>query len=474
MSGTSGIAGPGAEQRITIAARQFDLAPDAPQKIAAGLELSELQTAAGRYGPALEILDRIQSLAADDGTHALILRNIGRVYMRQSKFDEAALCLGEAIVKLSERSGSIEQFHIYRDLAWIYYRQGFLAQARNYSEGAQLILRNIEGGGAGCDVAWELLWHVLALIEAAAGNHELAVSYLEQERASLERSGDTGKLGALYSKLSSVRQARGELVPALALQQKALELSQHSGDLLHTAVSHKNLSEIYFCMGDLEQSRAHNDRFLELNPAINNTIGIAFGLAMAARIRCEQDDFESAEALYKNALTVARAIRSKGKEASVLLELTGLFCDRRRLQPAEDFFRQSCQICAEINQFGGQHQLVVKSQILALRSESAPTPDQRIVWLEEAARMLETALSKPIAIDDEEIISAPELEIRALALWAGINRTLKNAAQAGELLRRAGIILDRLAAQFDPSVRVQFLARRPFRELAAMERSIGK
>jgi tetratricopeptide (TPR) repeat protein len=468
MNGTSGSASPGADLRIADAARRFDLASGAQQRITAGLELSELLTIASRHKPALEVLESIQALAADDATQSMILRNFGRVYMHQSRFDEAAQCLGEAIVKLSERAGSLEQFHIYRDLAWIYYRQGFLEQARSYGEGAQLILQaHLAESGPGIDASWELLHHVMALIEAAAGNHQLAITHLEREREVIERCGDTPKLGALYNKLATVHKAQGDFVNALSLQDRALELSLGSGDLLRAAVSYKNLADLHFCLGDLDRSRVYTDKFLELSPAINNAIGGAFGYAARARTLLESGDLPGAEGCYQQALAIARAVNGKGREASILNELAELYCLWRKIQPADDHFRQACQVYTEINVNGSQRLMTVKAMILTARAEAAGSLDQRVSQLQEATRILETVLSKPIIIDDEEIVSAPELELRGHWLLARVQRLLGHRDRSGEALARALALRERLAAQFDGERLTRFLARRQFRELDA-------
>jgi len=463
------------EQRSAIAgaASAYQAAADPRVRIDAGLALGELLGNAGRYDQALALLEQLQALALDDESQARVLRRTAWLYMRQSRFDQATLCLGEAIVRLSERNSTLETFHVYRDLAWIYYRQGFLDQARNYGEGAHLILKNRSAAGPAEDEAWELLYHVLALIEAAAGSHDDAVAWLERERALIERSGDRAKLGALFNKLASVHQARGDLVAALPLQHRALEAAIANGDRLRTAVSYKNLAEIHFCMGDLDESRRYCERFLELNRTIDNSLGDAFGHAGQARVLLAMGDVDGAEQGYKRALAVARAIRFKGREASILAEMAELYCRCGRLQAADDCYRQSCQTAVEINVIGNQRQLVLKARLLCARAAAAPEGGQRDSLLRDAVRVLTTALARPVVIDDEEIISAPELELQAHALLAQAQRLLSRRDRALEPLQRAGALRDRLAAQFDGPARQRFLGRAPFSELAALEQAIA-
>ena len=466
---------PSPEQQRLIdgASRAYQAAADPSSRISAGLLLCELLGNAGLYDQALPLLEGLQQLALDDESQARVLRRTGWLYMRQSRFDQAATCLGEAIIKLSQCGGSLEIFHVYRDLAWIYYRQGFLDQARNYGDGAHLILSNHAGSGPAVDEAWELLDHVLALIEAAAGDHGAAIAWLERERAIIERCGDTAKLAALYNKLASVHQARGDLVTALELQQRAQQAAVQHGDLLRTAVCYKNLAEIHYCMGDLERSRQFNDRFMELNQSLGNSLGDAFGHAGRARLQAELGDHTAAEQSYKQALAVARAIKFKGREAAILAELAELYCRGNKLQAADDCFRQSCETAVEINITGSQRQMVLKAQLLCARAEAALAVERRTALLQDAARALGTALARPIAIDDEEIMSAPELEMAAHALLARVQQLQGRRDKAIESLDRARAARDRLSAQFEGAVRQLFLGRRPFRELAALEKTIA-
>lgn len=178
-------------------------------KFERGLQLADQLIIRSEYPQALEIIEDIQKLAPDETRAALVSQKLGRIFLRLSRYDQAYHHLGQALVSLGANPDSLELIMVYHDLAWMFYRQGQLAKARSYLEGAKLVLDLRSDREFGIEEARAELLHVSALIEAASANQDLALTLLEDERQIRQRLGDRARLAAVYNKISGVHQAKG-------------------------------------------------------------------------------------------------------------------------------------------------------------------------------------------------------------------------------------------------------------------------
>jgi tetratricopeptide (TPR) repeat protein len=451
---------------VQKARQDFEGSPD-PARFAPGIVLSGLLAEKGHYAEALAVLSRLQPLAGKDYEKAQILQRQGWIHLRQSQYDKAYYFLGEAMVKLGTHPDSLELFHVYHDLCWMSYRQGYLEKARNYCEGAQLVIRSMpQKSGRKTEEAKADLCHLMALLEAASGEFDASLAHLEAERQIRLDHDNPVKLASMYSKMSSVLQAKGLLRQALALQLQTQELARRNGDQFRQAVSAKNLGEIHFGLGDLKASFDHYQRAFDLSQAVGNQLGIIFAHAGTGRILEARGDFTKADEHFQEGLKIARRIKSREQEYSLLIDLAELCVARDTLPEAARHLEAAQTLANELDEPVSPRHLITIAKHCWRSGRD-----------EDIARsrgLLEDLLSGPIVINDEEPVSIPELEIEASALLARILIKQDGRDGAVAVLQRASAVIDDFIRDLNEPDRSSVLSRPAIREIFSLNTGPGK
>ncbi len=436
----------------------FASVPDR-DKFGPGIALCGALADKGHYTEALAVLSRLQPLTQSDFERAQILQRRGWIHLRQSEYDKAYYFLGEAMVKLGNHPDSLELFHVYHDLAWMSYRQGYQEKARNYCEGAQLVVRSMPlKSGRRIEEARAELLHLMALIEAADGAFEAALAHLESERQLRLAHGDPVKLASLYNKMSSVLQAQGRMRPALGLQLQALDLACRCGDQFRQAVSAKNLGEIRFSLGDLEAALDQYRQAFGLSQAVGNQLGLIFSHAGTGRILQARGDFAGARDHFLQGLDITRRIKSREQEYSLLLDLAGLFLAMGDEGEAAAQLESAQTLANELDQPLSPRHAIVLARLYAVAGG-----DRR-----RARELMEELLSRPIVVNDEEPYSIPELEIQAGGLLARLLVDAGEHGRAAAVLQRAVATVDGFVRDLDERDRTAVLSHPCVREVFAL------
>jgi tetratricopeptide (TPR) repeat protein len=435
------------DPELPLLEREFQEVSD-HQKLPLGLKLARALLEHGAFERTLQVLEQIRRLAQTDDEVIAVLRSLGQTHLRLSQYQKAYLHLGEALNLLSCRPGSLELFQVYHDIAWMFYRQGYLDNARSYLEGARMTLECL---GDGLSRQQTELLHLTALIEAAAGNHDLAAANLQMEAGFHRRNGDERRLAAVYNKLASVTYTRGDIAGALEYQATAHSLAEKVGDSFRLALSHKNHGDIYFILGDLTTAMDHFRLSDRLCRSIGNGLGQVFALDAMGRIMAAGGENPEAKSYFDRALEMARQMELRDREASILVNLAEWHCLQGRPEAAQE----SLRLASNIEMMRGQassprHQVILaRSLLLASGLHGAV----------EAQRLLEHLLAKPLKLDDEQMTAVPELEAQARFLLADSwsRQGLKDRGEA-ETDRAASIIKD-LVKNIPPAYRENYLSK---------------
>lgn len=440
---------PNRDPEIAGLVRQLDEASNREERLRLSLELGRRLAFHGAYERTIEVLEPALPLAYEEGDRIRVLRQLGEANLRLSRYQRAYMHLGEALTLLSSRPGSLELFQVYYDIAWMFYRQGYLDNARSYLDGARMALEGLPEGGAGRQQA-ELL-HITGLIEAAAGNHDLAAANLQMEAGIHRKAGDDRWLAAVYNKLSSVTYARGNIAGALEYQAQTHSLSERIGDDFRLALSHKNYGDIYFIAGDLPVALGHYRRSEDICRSIGNGLGQVFALAAIGRILAAGGEDPGAKSHFDQALEKARELELRDREACILVDLAEWHCLQSRPEAAQE----SLRLAGNIEMMRGQASSPRHRVVLARSLLMSPGIHGAV----EAQRLLENLLAKPLKIDDEQMTAVPELEAMARfhLYQALIKQGLSDPAAAE--MGRAADLLKGMAARMPQELRPKFLAK---------------
>lgn len=443
-----------------------------------GLQLAERRLLKADFPGALSVIEEIQDLAPDEWRAALLSQKLGRINLRLSRYDQAYHHLGQALSRLGSNPDCLELFMVYHDLAWMFYRQGQLGKARSYLEGAGLVVDLRSDREPGIEAARADLLHVSALVEAASANHDLALNLLDEERQIRQRLGDRSRLAAVYNKISGVHQAKGDMVRALRFQEQTLEMARECGDRFREAVSLKNLGEIRHSLGDLDRSGECFRRSHELSQEIGNRLGLAFARAGLGRLHTSRGEYAQAEEHLLAALETSRQVKSRERESSVLADLAELYCEWDRQDLAARHLEAAEVLNDERDQFlSARHQIVAAKVLCRGGKAQAATPAAGLSTsaqaLSQARIILEGLVAHPIMIDDEESLSATELEIEANLLLSQVLARLGFRGRAQTAAAKAQSLTAAFSYNFSPEMKERYFAKPEVMKVFKWQRELG-
>lgn len=461
------------DPKAAVFLERYQRASGDGEKLDACLELAEHLTSSGRNDQARQALEIAAEHARTEAQQAALLRRQAELLFRESRFEEAAQSLEQAIVRLGGQPEPLELFRIYRLQSMVYFRQGYLERARSFADGAQALLTSVpEKGGeaqAETELAWAELYHLMALLDGATGDHDSAVRHYDREIDILEGLGREDRLGSVYNNISGLLKTRDSLARALEYQLRSYRLAEQSGDGLSLAISCNNLGEIYHSLGDLKLARDYYLRYLEINRRISNRMGDAFGQAGLARVAAASGNLAESEKLFRSAVEVAREVKSLGREASLLAELADLLGRQGRHQEANQALDRAIALCLETQSFNSQrHQIIGAGIKLAQAGERSGAEKRKL--LDQARDLVEGALASPLAVEDEEPYSVSDLEREARKLLAEIWMAAGDRTRAAEEADRAWAIVERTMGLLPEKYRSDYLAKPEVREVEMLRK----
>lgn len=463
------------DPRVAEYIERFNQATTQSQRLESGLALAEFLIHAGRNEQARQALDIAREYAKSELDQAGLMRREAELLFRESRYEEAALLVEKAIVKMGRHPNDLELFRAYRLQAMVYFRQGYVERARSFADGAQAVLTSLpeaeEKDRRENELAWAEFYHLMALLDGAAGDHDNAVRNYDREIEILEGLNQSDRLGSVYNNISGLLKTHGRLGRSLEYQLKSYQLASQGDDLLSLAISCNNLGEIYLGMGDLENAQDYYEQYLGINKRIANRVGDAFGLAGLARISLARGDMERAEAQFREAIEAAREVKSMGRQASLLTELADLLSSRGRQGEATQALDQAIAICLETQSFNSQrHQIVGAGIKLAQALESSGA--EREVLLRQAKDLVEGALASPLSVEDEEPYSVGDLEREAHRILAEVASVEGSREKAMEEAGRAWEIVERSLELLPDRFRPLYLSKPEIREIQELRKRL--
>jgi tetratricopeptide (TPR) repeat protein len=417
---------------------------------------------------AIEVLNRAKPLATDRDQSALIVCRLGEYYLRRGDYEQAVLHLERAIAQLAHRPDALELFHAYRDIAWVYWREGYLERAAGFVEGARAVIELREDwDDAETIKAKAAFEHLKALLAGAKGDHAAAIRYYDREIGLLEQCQCRDRLGPAYGNLCGSYRTLGDYGRALEYQTKSVEIAEDCGDLLSVGIGCNNLGEIYHNLGDNIKAESFFNRYLEINRGLGNGIGDSFALAGLGRLYAMQGGFARAESYFRRALVKAMEVKSRVREACILADMAQMYCGMGdgpqgmlHIDRAADIYQQterppSCW-----------HQ-ILKARVLCLLAQQTPE------CLDEAFYILEQTVAMPLMIEDEQTLSSPEIALEAYLLLTRISVAKHDQHQAREYLEKALFFIERVARNVPVELKVGFFTMPSVREALALKEQLG-
>lgn len=442
------------------------------ERLAAGLELADQLIAENENDEALAVLGELKVMAASGLQRAAVLRRAGEARFRRSEFAQALEELNRGLAELEGSPPSLERLFLFRNLTWVYSRQGYLEKARGFCEEARAELGSVKGASpTEMDAARGSCLHMAAMLEGAAGNKEAAIGHYLEEIEVLGRAGDRTKLAPAYINLGNIYYTQGQIAECLKYQLLAKEILEDAGNRYTLSVVYNNIGELYWSLGDYQRSREYYEYHIDVNRITENKLSDVLAYSGLARVARGQGDYPEAEGSYLEALRLAREVQSPGKEVLVLAELADLYAEWGKLGQAAERLAQSADLAARIHNYESPRSRIVSVKIRVLQAEGRGADACRPV-LEQACAALEDILSKPMRLPSEEVVSGTELEIETRHLLARARMMLGDRAAAREQLARCRTIMDGLAAKLPSELCRTYYERPEIKRVLDMENGL--
>jgi tetratricopeptide (TPR) repeat protein len=418
---------------------------------------------------AVEVLTRAKGFAENDEQAAAVASKLGEYYIKKGDYELAVIQLENAMGRLLQRPDSLELFYVYRNIAWTFWRQGYLERADSYTEGAKAVIEKREQQQDNdTNKARACLFHLQALLAGARGDNKTAIEHYKKETEILELYNFTDKLGAVYGNLCGIYRTLGSYAQAIDYQMKSIEIAEKQGDLLTVGIGCNNLGEIYQNLGNSQKAELYFNRYLEINSRIDNPLGDSFALAGLARLHTEWKDYTRAEALYRRALVKAMSVRSKVREAGIMANMAILYGIVGKADQALKHVDQAIAIYEQTSRLPSQWHQIIRAK--AWYQMADQDPERR----EDAFYLLEQTVSQPIITDDEQDLSSQEIALEAYTLLARIGFDKNDASLAEEYLKKARFFIDQLMRNIPAELQAGFLSKALIKNVSEMEDKVKK
>jgi tetratricopeptide (TPR) repeat protein len=417
---------------------------------------------------AVEVLTRAKGLAGNGEQEAEVFSRLGEYHIKKGDYELAVIQLENAMGRLLHRPDSLELFYIYRNIAWTFWRQGYLERAESFTEGAKTVIEKREQlNDNETNKARASLCHLRALLAGARGNYQLAIEFYQKETEILELYNFPEKLGPVYGNLCGIYRTIGNYAKAIDYQLKSLETAEKTQDLVTIGIGCNNLGEIYHNLGNYQKPELFFNRYLEINSRINNALGDSFALAGLARLHTEWRDYTRAEALYRNALVKAMAIKSKVREANILANMAILYGLMEKNDQALKQVDRAIEIYGQIGRIPSQWHQIIKARVWY--QMSAQEPERK----EDAFYLLEQTVAQPLIIDDEQDISSQETALEAYVLLARLCLDKNDTSLAEEHLKKARFFIDQLTQNIPAELQDGFLSKPLVKRVYQLEEQLA-
>ncbi|HEU5383067.1 MAG TPA: DUF2225 domain-containing protein [Ktedonobacteraceae bacterium] len=292
---------------------------------------------------------------------ALVLSNLGLLYIAQGKYEEARPLLWRALAIREKLLGpdSPEVATLLLNLGNLLFNQGEHEQAEQLSHRALKIDMTVYGERHP-EVATDLT--ALADFYLDLGKYTLAEPLLQQALEIREASLGPQHLhtAAVLNLLGRVNQMQRKYEKAQLYLQRALTIREEQLGQRHwdTAISLNNLALLYMEQKKYELAEPLFLRSLAIKEMLNpQDPSTAQGLNNLGALYCEQRKYEEAESLYWRALSIREKHlgSSHPDTAESLNNLAWLYAKQEKYELAESFYQRALTIWEQRVGWGHSH-----------------------------------------------------------------------------------------------------------------------
>jgi tetratricopeptide (TPR) repeat protein len=247
--------------------------------------LGDVQRVMGVYQGALASYEEALAVRVDGAMErGRIRRKMGVIEQLRGRTDVAADVFARVAAELPD-GASAERARALQNLGDVYWRQGRYEDAL-----ARLHEAVAEAERAGDNDARAEVLKQLGSVHLARGDLDDALRSYELSRALYETIGDVLGEANVHNNIGLVRRRQSRYADALAAHQQALAIRQRIGDPLGIGNSRLNVALIDLLQGNLERAEVEYREALELFASIGYLTGVASARGGLGVVKVERGD----------------------------------------------------------------------------------------------------------------------------------------------------------------------------------------
>ncbi len=292
--------------------------PDTDWQWRIGIGLGEAYRIMGLFDKSTESLEKLIPLAKEnpDYPYTRLLILLGKTARKLGHYDVGRSYLMQARDLLLGESPSgkdlNEASQVLTELAWIYFAQGELEQAKKLGMEGLEFAKQIDDLNEMADAE-----NLLGGIGYQSGDWQEAMHHTTRAMVFREQMGYSWAVARSYSNLGVLAYVIGHWPKAIDYFQRSLFLRQEMGDVEGVAITHNNLGHPYRGQGKFELAETHYKESLEISKLFNMPYVIVNASGGLAQIYLWREKYEQVEDVLTTNILLAESIGAK----DVLVEL---------------------------------------------------------------------------------------------------------------------------------------------------------
>jgi len=328
---------------------------------------------------------------------AQIVANLGITYMNQGNYAEAIRCQQEQLVLSQRRNDKQGMADLYTKIGIVYFDQGNYDEAlENYKKGLELSEalgnKQLTAIATGC----------VGTVYERKGDYDKAMAHFERDLQLCEELGDKQGIAITLGLIGELMSYKGEFYKAIDYLQKDLMICEQLGYQKGMAKAVNTLADIFFYLKEYPRAIQHYNRAIDITKKIGNKLVLGFSLIEKGAVLIETGALEELNGVVQEALSVAidlgnpdllfesqilsaKSFRLHGNNAQAQVALKGLlskplqkqkkamvYAELYKVLPHEKSYRENALVLYR-ELYAATPKYIFKKQIEMLESEPSRT-----------------------------------------------------------------------------------------------------
>ena len=274
--------------------------------------MSEIYELTGELDAAIDALRKAIGQFDDDLAKADAHRNIGRIFEKQGKKDEALSVYHEVLEELAAYPESLEMAWLLMNESWVLNRNRAHKEAiEKCSQSLELFEKHEDAEGIG------QAHNNLAVFYESEQELDRALEHNLKSMKVFSDLNNKRKLANVYLSVGYVYDKRNERDTALDYFEDSIATMERIGNLYGTGTALMAKGRCYMDMGRLEEAESVLIRSLKIHKELGLNLKIIANELALARVHMSKSDFEATQTYLDDAKAIAEANDNKSDLAKV-------------------------------------------------------------------------------------------------------------------------------------------------------------